>query len=371
MERCYALTLLYRQRASVFAVSALALAVLLASDDAYASQEKVRWGLIFLSADHGCANYQYQMANAYDELASKYFELYQFPNSKYNPQCMSDKKYTNYTAPDDLDLLILVYDKQIGKKELYTNDVGGMYSHIGSDRTKNHVIVLCDCTAFGFSYPMFTLSHELSHFVTYYLGFDLSVQNEIHTVSAKYNQCNDSYWDDGTCPNVVTHVYGDHYFTRAPVMVPYSPAVGGHIVVDEPNIQYDIASSDLVMNIQKEITKWWVAGKINDTEYTKELEFVMGKPSSRPEKMPENILLAAGHNGKEAVDTYYDLGAGENKKTQILLKRVPFKPDNRTESETQIPMWFKFRAHNWLQDNSMSNRDFVDGIRYLFGGSAK
>ncbi|TBR11444.1 MAG: hypothetical protein EPO62_01805 [Candidatus Nitrosotenuis sp.] len=369
MERCSEITLLLRKKMSVYAVGIVALlAVLLVPDDAHA-QEKVRWELIFLSADHGCANYQYQMANVYDELASKYFELYKFPNSKYNPQCMSDKKYANYTAPDDLDLLILVYDKQIGKKELHPNDVGGLYSHLGSDRAKNHVIVLCDCPTFGFSYPMFTLSHELSHFVTYYLGFDLLAQNEIHEISAKYNQCNDSSWDD-TCAQVVTHVYGDHYFTRAPVMVPYQPAVGGHLV-DHTNLQSDIASSDVVMNIQKQITKWWLAGKINDTEYTKELEFVMGKPSAQPEGAPDNVLLAAGHNGKEEVDTYYDLGEEENKKTQILLKRVPFKADNHTEYGEQIPMWFKLRAHSWLQDNSLSNRDFVDGVRYLFGGSGK
>lgn len=322
---------------------------------------KMRWALVYISADSGCSNYQYQMTNAYDEFVTKYFELYTFANSKYKPQCMPDTKYSNYQTPDDLDLLVLVYDKQIGKKEMHTNNVGGLYSHLGDDRTKNHIVVLCDCPTSGFSYPMFALSHEMSHFITYYLGFDLSTQEEIHQISAKFNECNDGYWNNQTCADVVVRVNGDYYFSHATVMAPYAPAIGKKLISTSIDSE-SAANSILVMNLQKEITKWWLAGKINDTEYASVLEFVR-KPSnmSVPYGMPENILLASGRDGQEDKDTYYDLNMDENQKTSILLKRVPFKSINETEiSETKIPHWFKSRAYGWSYNQTLSNEEFIN-----------
>lgn len=333
---------------------------------------KVKWALIYLSADSGCANYQYQMANAYDEFVTKYFELYEFENSKYKPQCMPDAKYSEYKIPSDLDLLVLVYDKQIGKKEMHPNDVGGLYSHLGNDRTKNHVVVLCDCPTSGFSYPMFALSHELSHFITYYLGFDLLAQEEIHQISAKFNECGNVYWDDKTCSGIVVRINGDYYFSHATVMAPYVPAIGKKLMPTNADSER-IASSDLVMNLQKEITKWWLAGKINDTEYVGVLEFVT-KPSnvSVPYGVPENVLLASGRDGQEGKDTYYDLDINENQKTAILLKRIPFQSLNDTElSETKIPQWFKSRAYGWSYNQTLSNEDFINGIQYLFDAKSE
>src|SRR5690349_15533587 len=81
----------------------LALAVLITGSlgSSYATHmsENITWQLIFLSNDKGCTNYQYQMADTYDEITKKYFELYQFANTKYPPQCMSDSKYSAYKVP--------------------------------------------------------------------------------------------------------------------------------------------------------------------------------------------------------------------------------------------------------------------------------
>lgn len=217
--------------------------------------EDVRWQLIFLSRYSGCTNYQYQMTNMYDEVTSKYFELYKFANSKYQPKCMPDKKYSHYKIPDDLDLLILVYDYEIGRKELNANNLGGIYNHVGTDRTRNHTIIICDCPNFKFSDPVWILSHELSHFITYYLGFDKSVvEDVIHARDNKYDTCVEIHYEQ-SCSGIKVHIRGDYYFSYATVMAPYAPAVGKKLI-PLSNIQNDSAKLAIVMDIEKQITKW-------------------------------------------------------------------------------------------------------------------
>jgi len=335
----------------------------------------VKWELIYLSPYGGCTNYQYQMANEYDEITSKYFDSYKFENSKYQPQCMSDEKYTHYKVPDDLDLLILVYDNEIGKKDLHSNAVGGLYNHVGTDRTKDHTIIFCDCSNFGFSDPDWILSHELSHFITYYLGFDLAVvENKIHSLDTKYDECIDGHRDN-TCSNVMSHVYGDHYFTSAVVMTPYQPAIGKKLIPVQNDTAKNITSngvadSQLVMNMQKEITKWWLAGKINDTDYSKELGYIVGNPDGamKIDELPHNVMFADGPNGIKENTTIYDAGSGVKQEDSVILKRIPFKQENTTSlsDQIQIPQWFKFKAYHWSQDELWSNEDFVSAIKYLF-----
>ena len=368
-------------RITLAAVLLALVLTLFISPDSYAmdKSEKMRWQLIFLSPYSGCTNYQYQMANAYDEITSKYFELYKFENSKYQPQCMPDKKYTHYQVPDDLDLIILVYDNEIGKRELHGNDVGGLYNHIGTDKTRDHTIIICDCSNFGFSDPVWVLSHELSHFITYYLGFDQSVvEDKIHSLGYKYDQCIEGSWE-ATCSNVLTHVYGDHYFTKATVMAPYQPAIGKKLFTLEndtatndsatSDTSSSVANSQIVMSMQKEITKWWLAGKINDTEYTKVLGYMVDKSGGvmTADKLPPNVILFDGPDGIKENATFYDTGS-EQKLKGSLLNRIPFKSENTTDlsGTIQIPQWFKSRAYWWSQDQFWSDKDFLNGIKQLF-----
>ncbi|TLX94105.1 MAG: hypothetical protein E6K91_07330, partial [Thaumarchaeota archaeon] len=60
-------------RIAVFAFLAVLVLTLWVPANSYAmdKSEKMRWQLIFLSPYSGCTNYQYQMANAYDEITSK------------------------------------------------------------------------------------------------------------------------------------------------------------------------------------------------------------------------------------------------------------------------------------------------------------
>ena len=410
------------KKISVFVILTALVVTLGIPTNAYAMDKSgnMRWQLIFLSPYGGCTNYQYQMTNAYDEMTSKYFELYKFANSNYQPQCISDKKYTNYKVPDDVDLLILVYDNEIGKKELHGSNIGGLYNHVGTDKTRNHTIIICDCSNFEYSDPAWSLSHELSHFVTYYLGFDQSVvEDKIHSLDYKYDQCTEGNWNTD-CFNGTTHIYGNHYFTKAAVMTPYQPAIGmkliraenvpsstivnrtsdatemgpsstamngttnladigpGSAITDEPSNATGVGTSDatnivadsqVVMNLQKEFTKLWLAGSINDTEYTKVLGFMVDKSGGvlTTEKQPTNFVLFDGPDGIKENSTYYDSGLEQKLQNSLLLKRVPFKPDNTTNSsdKIQIPQWFKSRAYMWAQDQVWSDKDFVTSVKSL------
>lgn len=429
------------RRISVFVILTGLVVTLWIPTNTYAMDKSgnMRWQLVFLSPYGGCTNYQYQMANAYDEMTSKYFELYKFANSNYQPQCMSDKKYTDYKVPGDVDLLILVYDNEIGKKELHGSNIGGLYNHVGTDKTRNHTIIICDCSNFGYSEPMWSLSHELSHFVTYYLGFDQSiVEDKIHSLDYKYDQCTEGKWN-ADCFNGTTHVYGNLYFTKAVVMTPYQPAIGmkliktdnppsdatgnaasnavenatndttsnvaddtqnnvandivgdgpSDVIIDEPSdATGDVASdttgnaasdttnitgdSQVVMNLQKEFTKLWLAGTINDTEYTKVLGFMVDKSGGvlTTNNQPNNFVLFDGPDGKKENSTFYDSGLEQKLQNNLLLKRIPFKLDNDNDTNSSdkipIPEWFKSRAYLWTQDQLSSDNDFVTSIKSLF-----
>jgi hypothetical protein len=358
---------------TAFAFLAALVTTMLIPVNSYALDKagNVKWQLIFLSPYGGCTNYQYQMTNTYDEITTKYFELYQFENSKYSPQCMPDKKYTYYQAPADLDLIILVYDNEIGKKELHSNEIGGLYNHVGADMSRNHSIIICDCSNFGFSDPVWTLSHELSHFVTNYLGFDQSViETQIHTYDSKFDQCTEGNRDD-TCTSITSHVYGDYYFGKATVMIPYQPAIGKKAFSsDNQTILNDTSDADksqVIMNMQKEITKWWLAGLINNTQYTKTLGYMVGNEGglAKNDIIMNNVILEDGSDGKEQKPIFYDTESEKTIKELSLLKRIPFKQENMTNSSEIMPEWFKSKAYLWSQDQSTSDQDFLKAVQHL------
>ena len=107
------------------------------------SPNELKWKMVFISITSACSNYHYQMMETYYDAAIEYLKLYELENISYDPLCITEEKYlSNYENPSDLDLLVLVYDKDLGEKELHANQMGGLYSHSGTDRTQNHVIII-------------------------------------------------------------------------------------------------------------------------------------------------------------------------------------------------------------------------------------
>lgn len=337
-----------------------------ASDD---KSQKVVWQLVFISPYSGCTNYQYEMTNFYDEVTTKYFELYKFPNVKYQPICMPDAKYSKYQVPDDVDLLILVYDYELGRRDLNKNDLGGIYVHAGDDKLKNHTIVMCDCPNFRFSDPTWILSHELSHFILYYLGYDKTiVENKIHEMDQKYDYCTEIQYDS-SCAAVKIHLKGDYYFSHVTVMAPYYPAIGKSLVVAKDD---KIQVSPHIVDIQREVTKWWLDGKINDTEYTKVLGYSVDEQSGIVKK--ENyssddkaIVFPDGPEGKEINETYHDVTkVWDKQKISTVFARVP----DKIIKDKSFPDWFKARAQWWVQGKIWNDSEFLSGAKYILSGNS-
>jgi len=133
--------------------------------------------------------------NKFHYLAGAYLNEYGVQNQAYSPTCLPQEKYPQYyEKPNDLDLFVLVYDKNLGEEILKTNDVGGFYKHFGLDKTTNHVIVFCDCPNFNFSDSAWISTHELSHFTLFYLGYEASIiESLVHANGEAYDSCRENW----------------------------------------------------------------------------------------------------------------------------------------------------------------------------------
>jgi len=242
---------------SVFMILTVTLLLIstLTTNNAFATHlsDDLKWQVVFISSNPGCGNYEYNMMNLYNDITANYLDLYDLNNLEYDPLCMSDKKYqSEYETPLDLDLIILVYDKNLGESELHTNELGGFYAHSGIDRTRNHAIVLCDCSNFYYSNPVWILSHELSHFALYYQDYEMDViEKAIHSSDKRYDQCLEVY-DEG-CSRVsikLNAVEGGYSYSVMPL---YQPAIKNSGTSSTNSNQI----SGAVLDLSKMITKWW------------------------------------------------------------------------------------------------------------------
>jgi hypothetical protein len=324
----------------------------------------VKWKLIFLSPYSGCTNYQYQMTDTYDEIATKYFELYKFSNTKDEPTCMPASKYSMYKPPHDLDLLILVYDYELGKKELNSYDLGGFYQHTGPDRSTHHTIVFCDCSNFKFSEPTWILSHELSHFILFYDGYDNSIAEDlIHKLGARHDYCNELSYDV-SCKVISTQIHGTSYFTTVSVMKPYELAIG--------QVPMSVKTNDTipvkVLGMQKEITKMWLAGKITDSDYVKLLGYAVDAPgyvmSDSGIKNDTTIVFADAPDFADQKKAD-DVSKWSKDKISTIFSRIP---SGTITHDGAIPQWFKSRAMWWSQDKIWNDKEFVGTAKYFLGG---
>jgi len=350
----------------IMLVSVFLLAFPPAADNASATHftDEIKWQLVYLSSHPACSNYDYQMTEKYDEITDKYFELYQFENTKYDSLCLTEQKYlSEYEFPQDLDLLIMVLDRNLGEEELHSQKMGGMYTHSGTTKIQNHVIMFCDCANFYYSDPVWILTHELSHFVLYYLDYDFSViEDFVHTFDEKYDQCRENY--DETCESVVFKLRVDVVAYSYAVMPPYQPAIGMNI--DRISID-DIPPSLLELN--KVITKWWSSGKITEGEYANVLGLMID--GAEFFKLRDSQVLFKDDPIDNVEMTWEDvLLKKEEKTTSYLLAKIPnfLKSDEERifmgEDTTGLPSWFKETAE-WWAEGKTSNEEYVKSVEYL------
>lgn len=332
--------------------------------DAFATHlsDQFTWQLVVLSSTPSCSNYHYQILNKYDVITEKYFELYEFANQKYEPECFPITDYLDfYSAPDDLDMIIIVLDSNLGQDELHKRKMGGLYTHAGTG-TSNHAIILCDCPNFYYSDPVWILTHELSHFILYYLQYDYSIiEGLVHSYDEKYDQCRQSYTDD--CADVITKLRVDEMAYSFSVMPPHHDAIGGNMQENDKHI------SSNMLELNKIITKWWISGKINEADYANVLGFL--KPDDQINNQDNTKILFKDDPIDKNIVTWHEaLGQTTPLDTEQLLATIPnfLKSDAerifRDSDISGLPDWFKQTAQ-WWSEGKIPDEEFINSVEYL------
>ena len=348
----------------LIAASVLLLTIPLSGDaSAHHFTDDTKWQLVYLASDSACSNYNYQMTNTYDEVVEKYLGLYQLDNSKYDPLCFPQYDFkSSYVMPQDVDLLIIVYDRNLGESELHMKKLGGFYTHSGQSREQNHVVVLCDCSNFVFSDPIWVLTHELSHFVLYYLNYDQNVVEKfVHSSDKEYDKCREFYTP--SCSNIAEKMRIDTRAYSYAVVPPYWPAVGAEI--------QSITSEEIpenMLQLNKVIAKWWTEGKITEGDYSNVLGFMM---SEEEYLYNENSEVFFADDPIDDSITWQDLlnfKGDEIKST--LLDKLPYDFNAQeklifmSEDISGLPDWFKQTAE-WWAAGEISDEEFVRSVDYL------
>ena len=319
--------------------------------------EKMTWQIVFVSSYPACSNYQYQMTNRFHSITDIYLTEYGIEHRFYPPKCISIEKYPQeYEQHYDIDLFILVYDKNLGREKLHGNDIGGYYTHYGPDRTSNHVIVFCDCPNFNFSNPVWVLSHELSHFSLMYLGYDpKQIEEIVHENDHLFDKCQENW--ESECASIrqkIVEPYGKYAFSVMPV---YKPSIVEKNILIELN---DVSPE--IVEVSKQITKWWgFQEPIDDESYA----YVMRILGSDEELYIEDKVIEFMDEPIKDEITWEEHLYGVNtfSSTQIT-SHIPFIEKGDQGEEIVIPDWFK-KISIWWADGEISNEELANAIHFL------
>ncbi len=322
--------------------------------------ENIVWQVVMITSDKACSNYHHQMAEKYSEITEGYFELYELEEDHYEAVCLTENNFSNkYEKPYNLDLLIVAYDKNKGEEDLHSLAIGGLYTHTGNDLMQNHTIIFCDCSDFDYSNPTWILSHELSHFILHYLGFDLSiVEDEIHERDQKYDYCIENH-NSESCIGVTAKIKSKNYGASYIVMAPFESAIGESFHLESDDIY--LYSTEIQM--LSEITKWWLEGQISDYYYAKSMEILSGYSSERLLDSQESLMKSSDFIlVAEPPKNIQDESLNLTTKSEEILKNIPFIDFEIEQSDNmKIPGWFTTRSQLWL-DKEISDDEFIAGM---------
>lgn len=341
-------------------------AVPLVSSDAFANHmsENMKWQVVFVSSQPGCSNYHYQMMNRFHALAGAYLNEYSIENESYPPKCIPMEKYPqDYEQHYDIDLFVLIYDRNLGLEILQENDVGGYYTHFGPDRTTNHFIVFCDCPNFNFSDPIWILTHELSHFSLVYLGYEPSIiESLVHANDESYDKCREN-WVDG-CESVIEKLSAEKFGYKFSVMPVYKPTVEG----EKANFQMKVVS-DEILEVSKLITLWWGLGQpIDDKGYAKAIRLL----GSDDDLYADYDVIEFNDDPITNDLTWDEHLYGESKfDSTMISSHLPYDLKSQDELDeefenklSEMPDWFKQSAI-WWADGKISDEEFSQSIHFL------
>jgi len=336
-----------------------------------AENSPVEWQLLYIKKD--TCGPKDNMDKVYASLTSKYFELYQLENNNYSVNCISESQFKDFQKSENVTLLIIIFDQDLGKSILQPNNLDGIYIHTGNDRTNNHQLIMCDCSVFNSSYeatlPSWVLSHELSHFVLSYKGFSKSdIKMKIHKIQDEYDNCVGTNFDSTQCNEFKIIVRADFSTKDYVMMAPYGPAIGNNMIIQEATTDPEL------INLQRDLTKMWITNAIDEKAYENTLKHLVNpETNSTSEEIKLSLEFPNGFMIRELskptdVDwkQYLNPTTDKEKTFQSLLNYVPLNlKDPVVESNMEkMPNWFKTRALLW-SEKRISDKVFFDGVEHL------
>ncbi len=340
----------------------------------YAAEDtSVEWQLLYIKKD--ICGPKDNMGKVYASLTTKYFELYQLENHNFSVDCISESQFKDFQKSENVNLMILIFDQDLGTSLLRPNNLDGVYIHSGNDRTINHLLIMCDCSAFTTGYETtlssWILSHELSHFVLSYKGFSkYDIKTKIHELHEGYDNCVGINFADSACDDFKILVRADSSTKNYVMMAPYEPAIGNNLINNVLTYNYD---SELI-SLQRELTKMWITSTINDKAYENTLKHLVNPETNST--FEDTKLALEFPNGfmirelSKPTDIdwkqYLNPNIDTEKSFASLLKYVPFNlKDPVSEYNIEkMPNWFKTRALLW-SEKRISDKVFFDGVEHL------
>jgi len=329
------------------------------------TQEEATWQLVVISSEPACTGYHYYMVEKYNAITNEYLNLYQLFHGSYQPECFTEEDFMEqYSKPPDLDLLILVFDKEKGMADLHSHNTGGVYIHQGNDLSTNHSVIICDCPNFNYSDSVWILSHELSHFVLNYLAFDLDeVESVIHGIDYKFDRCVEEEYTS-LCGTVKTRIETNR--SEWTVMIPYEPAVG--LDPPAPLVEKVSLESPYQTAMIKEITNWWLDGEISDENYIKSLKILSGKVDDKkiiPDGVFKNSALQMLAEPRHDYQNKTLSKDDSNQITENFLEINLSITKNQTElSETEKQIFLErlqIKANSW-RENELNDNEFLSDM---------
>lgn len=356
----------------IFVISMLLISPLAITQSFAEENYDVVWQLVYIKASI-CHPTDTQEAVMYSELTTTYLDLYELDNMGLTPTCITEDEYRNFKTSEPVNLLILIYDEELGNKFLQSNDLDGVYTHVGNDRLKNHTVVVCDCSegmaSFESALTPWVLSHELSHFVLSYKGFNkLTVQEAIHSIENEYDSCIAEFHVDADCGGIKLTTRTENVARNFVVMKPYENAVGNNLIKFVPN---DIDSSTL--DLHRDLVNLWLLGSINDDAYMTTVKHLVDPPvdvftneAYLDFQLPNGFVIFEEIKNPDIKWNERLNPTNSEKDLETLFEHISFNiiDENSITDQEEFPNWFKTRALLW-SEKRISDKVFFDGIEHL------
>ena len=332
-----------------------------------------KWILYYINDEHRCLTADKTETSELTSVVSQYFREYEFDNQLVESSCISLEDYENMTITDDISLLILVLDGTLGESILAKNGYEGMYSHLGDDKSLKHTIVIKTSSIndlYTATSTSWLLSHELAHYVLSYKGYNgNAIEHLLHHDKTNYQDCVGKSSSYKQCAEVKTIMrpidLGKDFF----VMPVYEPVVGKTFVKYLPE---ELLSSRISIELQREITKWWVNGMITDDAYSQSILRIVNSPTVLNSTINDEVITLPNgfaildKNSKNKLD--WTPGPFEAFATEEDISKafslVPFDAETIVHEPEDYPQWFKIRAEMW-SESKIPDKIFFDGMEAL------